>query len=230
MSTPSFDRFKDGYLEHLERGPYSVLGGESHEYYISVKVQEFMSLVRRSGVSPGVVIDVGCGIGVAERLLSSHCTFLAGCDLSYEMLRQALIGRPMNCSFIQGTGLSLPFISKGADALFSFSLFHHVPKDSHLALVQEMKRVLKPGGLLAIFEHNPFNPLTRYVVKHSEVDRDAHLLTPAWLRECMTNAGLKPICKKYIIFFPRWFAFLKSLEDRLGWFPLGGEYLISAIR
>jgi len=230
LSTPSFDRFKDGYLGHLERGPYSILGGEPHEYYIFVKVQELMSLFRKTGVSPDVVIDVGCGIGVAERLLSPHCTFLAGCDLSFEMLKQALTGRPSNCSFIQGTGLSLPFISEGADALFSFSLFHHVPKEFHVALVQEMKRVLKPGGLLAIFEHNPFNPLTRYVVKHCEVDRDAHLLAPGWLRKCMSSAGLRPITKKFIIFFPRWFTFLKRLEGRLGWLPLGGQYLVSAIR
>ena len=39
-----------------------------------------------------------------------------------------------------------------------------------------MRRVVRPGGLLCIIEHNPFNPLTRLAVVRCEFDRDAVLL------------------------------------------------------
>ena len=48
---------------------------------------------------------------------------------------------------------------------------------------------LRPKGRIYIFEHNPFNPVTRWVVKHTAIDRNAVLLKPAEVRTGLHAAG-----------------------------------------
>ena len=64
-------------------------------------------------------------------------------------------------------GESLPF-ARPSD-LFHLVL-HHVPRSERPALIDGMKRALRPGGLLFVFEHNPYNPLTRHAVAEENVD------------------------------------------------------------
>ncbi len=230
MNKPSFDRFTGDYRNHLERGSYKLLGGEAHEYYIYAKVRELLDLTDNLSAPPGAVVDVGCGIGLTEKFLSPHFSSLTGCDISIEMLRQAQDGKPDNCTFLQSSGLFLPFKQGSVGILFSFSLFHHVPRERHGEMMREMSRILRPGGLLVICEHNPYNPLTRLVVKTCEVDRGANLVAAGWLHRCFLHAGLRPLSSKYILFFPAWLSVLRSLERRLGWLPLGGQYIVSALK
>ena len=56
-------------------------------------------------------------------------------------------------------------------------VYHHVEPGDRAPLTAEIRRVLKPGGMLAIIEHNPLNPVTRAVVKRIPLDRDAQLLS-----------------------------------------------------
>ena len=57
-----------------------------------------------------------------------------------------------------------PFGEGAFDVSFAVCVLHHVPPPQRLALVSEMARVTRPGGTVAIFEHNPWNPLTRRAV------------------------------------------------------------------
>jgi hypothetical protein len=50
---------------------------------------------------------------------------------------------------------------------------HHVPKSDRFKLVNEMVRVVRSQGIVAIFEHNPLNPLTRHAVNTCEFEKDA---------------------------------------------------------
>ena len=56
-----------------------------------------------------------------------------------------------------------------------------------------MARVLRPGGIAAIFEHNPLNPLTRRVVSNCVFDEDAVLLRRRRARGLLRQAGLVPV-------------------------------------
>ena len=66
---------------------------------------------------------------------------------------------------------------------------HHVPPPQWTRFVAEMFRVIRTGGLALVFEHNPYNPATQYIVKTCDIDKDAVLLRPGKLRGMFVDAG-----------------------------------------
>jgi hypothetical protein len=91
-----------------------------------------------------------------------------------------------------------------------------------------MKRVVKPDGGVFIFEHNPFNPLTRYVVSHNELDHGVTLLSGGRLRKLMLEAGLRVPLTENILFTPFSQRFFTQLDKVLTWCPLGAQYFTFA--
>ena len=47
------------------------------------------------------------------------------------------------------------------DLVFVNGVFHHIPPKDHGVNLDYIQSSLKPGGLLVIFENNPFNPGAR---------------------------------------------------------------------
>jgi hypothetical protein len=86
---------------------------------------------------------------------------------------------------------------------------------------------LRTGGRLFVFEHNPYNPVTRHLVNTCPFDADAVLLTRAETVALLKTAGLEPSAAAYCLFFPRLLAGLRPLETWLGWLPLGGQYFVA---
>ncbi len=109
-------------------------------------------------------------------------------------------------------------------------VLHHVPVDRRAAFLAEAARITRHGGLVLLCEHNPWNPLTRFVVGRCELDRDAVLLTQLEARRRLTAASLSRIRSRYILFFPWRGAFWRWLEAHLAWLPLGGQYVIDGLR
>ena len=60
----------------------------------------------------------------------------------------------------------MPVPDASVDVVFAICVVHHVPPAHWGAFAAEMARVLRPGGVAAIFEHNPLNPVTRRVVSN----------------------------------------------------------------
>jgi SAM-dependent methyltransferase len=95
------------------------------------------------------------------------------------------------------------------------------------ALTQEAVRVLKPGGIFCIIEHNPFNPITQVIVRRSPVDVNAHLLTAGATTRLSRAAGAHPADTRYFLYFPeRVYRPLAGLEDRLAGIPVGGQFAV----
>ena len=88
----------------------------------------------------------------------------------------------------------------------------------------------RPGGLVAIFEHNPWNPLTRKAVAGCEFDRDAILLRRTESERLLRDAGLTGVEGSYILYFTRESERLQRIERLLGRLPLGAQYVVSARR
>ena len=106
-------------------------------------------------------------------------------------------------------------------------VFHHVPLAERTILMTEVKRVMKPGGVLAIIEHNPYNPATRLIVSRTPVDADAILLRPAQTRRLFQSQGLHVDDQRYFLYFPEtMYQRARGIEAALSWFPLGGQYVM----
>jgi ubiquinone/menaquinone biosynthesis C-methylase UbiE len=85
-------------------------------------------------------------------------------------------------SFVHFDGTCIPFPAGHFDLAFLACVLHHIPHSEHVEILQEVRRVLRPGGALVIFEHNPYNPLTVRAVKSCPFDENAVLLRPGRLR------------------------------------------------
>src|SRR5437588_7354869 len=81
-------------------------------------------------------------------------------------------------------------------------VLHHVPPPQWVGFLCEMRRVVRPGGLVCLIEHNPFNPLTRLAVARCEFDRDAVLLRAGRMQALMVDAGLHDAESHYFLMLP----------------------------
>ena len=89
---------------------------------------------------------------------------------------------------------------------------------------RELRRVVKPGGVALIFEHNPYNFLTRRVVSSCIFDKDAILLKPRETRELLKEAGFTKVAIRYILTIPPANLPLQIADRLFGRFPLGAQY------
>src|SRR5262249_59211928 len=105
------------------------------------------------------------------------------------MVERATERNPWAIYSAYDTGEPLPYDEGSFDVAFAICVFHHVPPLERPALTAEMARVTRPGGLVAIFEHNPWNPLTRKAVRDCPFDEDAVLLSRPNARRLLDGAG-----------------------------------------
>lgn len=173
------------------------------------------------------MLDVGCGVGLAERFLVSRVGCVVAGDVSGPMVEEARRFVP-GVEFTHLPPHGLPYDEQVFDVQFCYCVYHHVPVHERPAMVAELVRVVRPGGLLFVFEHNPYNPVTRRIVAGCRFDRDAVLLTPRETRELLAGAGLDVVDQRYYVFFPKILGFLRRIEPWLGWLPLGGQYYVVA--
>lgn len=108
---------------------------------------------RLSGAVAGdLVVDIGCGPGVAARHAARAGATVIGVDPAPVMRRVArFTTRPgTDVTFVDGTAESLPLADASAGAAWSIASAHHWP-DLDAAL-REVRRVLRPGGRFVAME------------------------------------------------------------------------------
>ena len=96
-------------------------------------------------------------------------------------------------------------------------------------MVDDIYRVLRPGGIFAIIEHNPFNPAVQLIVRRTPVDENAKLLTAYTARRLMQAGGMHTVATRYFLYAPqRVYRWAAPVERALGRAPLGGQYVVFA--
>jgi SAM-dependent methyltransferase len=169
------------------------------------------------------VLDVGCGVGALHPLLTPLCGELHGADISAACIEQARKTNP-GVRYSAYAGLTLPYADGLFDMAIAICVMHHVPPADWTAFAAELRRVVRPGGLVCVIEHNPFNPATRLSVMRCPFDEDAVLLRRSKTRKVLTGAGLDWTCGRYFVFAPSTAPWARWLERRLAWLPLGAQY------
>ena len=101
----------------------------------------------------GIVCDMGCGPGHVARYLKDRGADVCGVDLSAGMVEEARRRNP-DIPFQQGDMLSLEAVSDEAwGGIAAFYSLIHIPRDRVVLSLRELRRVLRPGGLLLVAFH-----------------------------------------------------------------------------
>lgn len=233
MRPPEFDQFADEY-EALQRAGLGA-SGEEPEYFAEYKLREIRRELARAcaGRAPRVsqALDFGCGVGTSIGWFRRYFgqAPLLGLDVSARSLDIARQRHPGE-HLALFDGERIPLADGAVDLAYAMCVFHHIPAHQHLAVLRELHRVLRPGGRLFVFEHNPLNPLTVRVVNNCPFDENAVLIHAGVLRARLREAGFARAQAQYRVFFPRALRALRPLESRLGWLPLGAQYFTCGVR
>ena len=170
---------------------------------------EANQLIDLARVSKGTrVLEIGCGGGGLLRLISARGASVIGIDTldvalhlaraSFSSRKNKVIKRQGNEENITVSSshhtslplvqiaedITLPFANDSFDAILGQHVVEHVPNID--ASLQEWKRLLKPGGRIALATPNVLYPHPA----HFADDDHAHVCSPNELKETLTHAGL----------------------------------------
>ncbi|WP_298173018.1 class I SAM-dependent methyltransferase [Novosphingobium sp.] len=219
-----FDRVAQDY--RAQHAHSTGVSEDALDYFASYKIEYVQQLWRERGRSPRTIMDFGAGIGNA--LAPMHEAFpeaeIIALDVSRASLDLVDTQAIPNVRTLAYDGLKVPLPDASLDCIFIACVFHHIPAEHHVALLAELRRVLRPDGVLVLFEHNPLNPLTRLAVARCEFDRDAVLIGAREMRRRLVAGGFVRAASKFCLFFPPALGLLRPLERFLGWLPLGAQY------
>lgn len=180
------------------------------------------------------VLDVGSGVGGTARCLAQDfgCR-VTGIDLTDEYCRAAttlttMVGLADMVDYRQGDATNLPFGDAQFDVVWTEHVAMNIPDKARL--YQEIYRVLKPGGTLALYDilAGPSGPVL-FPVPWARTPDTSFLVSPTELRRLLEGAGFtiadwsdttEVACA--------WFAALVEKIRKNGFPPLGFHVLMGA--
>jgi SAM-dependent methyltransferase len=219
-----FDAVAAEYDAALNQG--LAASGESKEYFARGRLNWVRRWLQRLEAQPRDVLDYGCGTGTATPFLLEclKAETIVGVDVSASSLEVAR--RDHGSEKVQFAEIDRYTPEAQFDLAYCNGVFHHIPLEARAGSVQYVLRSLRPGGLFAFWENNPWNPGTRYVMSKIPFDRDAITLTPPEARQLLQTNGFEVIATNFLFIFPGSLGFLRVLEPPLARLPLGGQYMV----
>ena len=224
MTAPDFDQHARQYDRLLADAiPPSM---QENAYFAEYKVALMAQRLR--GRVPQRILDFGSGAGRSLSYIERYFPHsrIWGYDVSTESLEVAStrVGRSTLLSdWDEMRGLQF-------DAIFAANVFHHVPRDDRVRELTRCRDHLAPNGSMLLFEHNPYNPLTRWVFERCPFDEGAEMLTLRTALQLARQANFSSWHHGYTLFFPRPLACLRCLEPLLRRVPLGAQYFVHMAR
>jgi len=225
---PEFDHFAEDYDEALEKG--IAVSGEHKEYFAQGRVKWLDRRLSCLNFTPARILDFGCGTGTGTPFLlglegSQH---LIGVEVSEKSLTVAQRLHGSERAHFQTCAAYQP--AAQIDLAFCNGVFHHIPLAERPGAVRYLFESLRPGGHFALWENNPWNPGTRYIMSRIPFDRDAITLSAPESRALLRSGGFEIVATDFLFIFPKFLSWLRPLEGVLSKLPLGAQYLILARR
>lgn len=221
-----FDNFTSEYSTMLNES-LSLLGGFD-DYYLQRKVDILKDIVSKKNINS--ILDFGCGLGKTTFILKNAFpnAIVVGADISGDSIKEAK-KQYSNIEFrsIEDV-LSEPKYKGLFDAIYIANVFHHIPIKDREEVMLNIKNMLSPNGNIFLFEHNPFNPLTNWVVSRCEFDKDAILLNPNETKYLFEKVGLTVDKIRFFLFFPHKLKKFAKIEKLFARIPLGAQYYLMA--
>ena len=172
--------------------------GEPFEVSIA-RHQHYVAL--RLGLTPkDKVLDVGCGVGGPMRSIARFSgVHVTGININgYQVQKAREYNRAARlddrCEVVEADFMSIPRPDGSVDAIYAFEATCHAPDKT--ALLRELFRVLKPGGLIGIYEWCLTERFEPGVAEHQKLKRDIEegnglpdIWTVAATHACFQEAG-----------------------------------------
>ncbi|MBS9478339.1 class I SAM-dependent methyltransferase [Ancylobacter radicis] len=225
----AFDSYKDTYSTAVDDA-VSFTGLKS-DFFTRVKADYIVDICKShfKSINQISALDVGCGVGNYHPILAPQMASLTGVDVSGECVNTAR-KRNQGISYDAYDGETLPYDNDTFDLVFTICVIHHVPVGQWDRFASEMYRVLRPGGLALIFEHNPRNPLTMRAVNSCPFDEDAVLLGNSTATSLLVKAGFSQTESRFILSIPPLTNWLRQLDKLFGKIPFGAQYYVAAVK
>ncbi len=194
--------------------------GTAKEYKQSVMAATYRKLV---GPLRGKrVLDVGCGTGRGVSEFANEAAFAVGADASLDMLTYAAknTADQNQCSFSGAYAQQLPFKSDTFDVITSLNFLHLFSLESQQLMIAEMKRVLRPGGILVLEFDNALHGLGLGLLKRWS-GRERGFL-PAEIRQVIgrgcaieqVSGAVLPVVWRVFCKYPRVFRPFEAITRR----------------
>lgn len=202
--------------------------GLTVDLFTRLKAEHLCAFLKQelADIRQAKVLDLGCGVGTYHKLVAPEVGALHGVDVSEKSIELAKQAHPAVTYQIYD-GMTLPYAEGSMDAIFTICVMHHVPVHLWTGFVAECHRVLRPGGIFLVYEHNPINPATRLVVSRCEFDRDAVLLWPARVRRLMTGAKFKVLNSRSLFTLPPVNRAMQHADRAFARLPFGAQYWVA---
>lgn len=219
-SRPEFDRHAAQYDAVLEASLPPT--GVDVDRFAAYKIEEVAHVLR--GRSIGRILDFGCGPGRSLQHLrhAFPSAALLGYDPSPECAGAATARVPDAVATSDWDALA----KERFDCIVAANVFHHVPRDERPATMARCAGVLRPGGSFFVFEHNPLNPLTRWVFNRCPFDCNAEMLSRSETLKLGRETGLQVVAARYTLFVPYAGKAWAKLQRALHWCPAGAQYYV----
>ena len=220
-----FDRFADNYDECLNDA--LAASGETKEFFARARVEWLAKSLKDVDQPVRNALDYGCGTGDTTQLLRGilGSESVIGLDVSTLSLERARARHGGDARFLTFADYSP---DGSADVVYCNGVFHHIPVAERDDAIRYIGRCLRPGGIFGLWENNPWNPGTRYVMHKCEFDHDAVKISPPEAARLLRVGGFDVLRTDFRFFFPRVLKMLRPLESLLTRFPLGGQYQVLA--
>jgi SAM-dependent methyltransferase len=220
MTKVDFDEYAERYDELLSEK--TKFFSDDLSYFSKYKAKVASEILPISRIN--ALLEFGCGTGRNIPYLQKYFprAVVSGSDISEASINIAKEASP-DTRFYLETGIS-DDIGK-FDLIFVAGVFHHIEVNKRLQTMADLYERLNHDGYIFVFEHNPYNPITRRIVSNCEYDLDAVLLRPAELLGYFSKIGLVEINRGFSLFFPPFLGSKFHLVERfMSWMPLGGQY------
>lgn len=154
------EKFNEEHSDANQQNVWDALAKQWHRYR-QRQWKDIEIIINSLGWKPGKILEIGCGncrnlLTFAQRGFDCY-----GIDFSKEMLKYAkefCKKNKIKIKLKKAKAESLPFPNNSFDYVLSIALLHHLKKSEQLKAVNEMFRILKPGGKAIATVWNKLNP------------------------------------------------------------------------
>ncbi len=130
-------------------------------HHDTVYLKTFVNLVNEYASADSHLLEMGCGNGIASRMLAKQGHRVIGTDISPLFLQEAQNWQTRQLTYQVVDALDLPFPDQHFDLVCSNELIEHVPDVE--AVLWEMIRVTKDGGRIIVAGPNLCSPITSFL-------------------------------------------------------------------